>query len=104
MPQTLVVILLLGFQSDRKPLELFVMRFMIALLITAAVFSIAPARGPFAAYGYEPNPTQQSYLEHLEGLRSGERTVVSLRDAEGLVTFPSFHTAWAILLAANWRR
>jgi membrane-associated phospholipid phosphatase len=105
LPQTLAVVLLLGFSADRRPLESFVLRYMLCLSITAAVFAFFPAEGPFSAYGYEPSPAQASYLEHLRTLRSGERTVISLRDAEGLVTFPSFHTAWAILLAAEvWHR
>lgn len=103
--QTLLVIVLLGFKGDRKPLEQFVLRFMIALLITAAIFSVMPAKGPFAMYGLEARPTQERYLSHFEQLRSGTMTAVSLRDAEGLVTFPSFHTTWAILLAcAFWHR
>jgi len=103
--QTLVIILLLGFQGDRRPLEQYVLRFMLALLITATVFAVMPAEGPFVTYGMDARPTQQRYLEHFEGLRSGRLRAVSLRDAEGLVTFPSFHTTWAILLAAAfWHR
>jgi membrane-associated phospholipid phosphatase len=105
LPQTLALVLLLGFRGDRKPLEQFVLRFMVALLATAVIFSVAPAVGPFAVFGLEPNPTQQAYLAQLEGLRNGTLTSVSLADTEGLVTFPSFHTAWAILLtAAVWHR
>ena len=103
--QTLCVILILGFRGDRREVEQYVLRFMVALLITAALFSAMPAKGPFATYGLEARPTQQRYLQHLEGLRSGELRSVSLREAEGLVTFPSFHTTWAILLAAAfWHR
>jgi len=105
LPQTLLLVLLLGFSGDRQPLEQFVLRFMVALLITAAIFSVAPAAGPFAVYGLEMNPTQAAYLSQLEQLRDGTMTSVSLADTEGLVTFPSFHTAWAILLAvAVWHR
>jgi membrane-associated phospholipid phosphatase len=105
LPQTLIVVLLLGFSGDKEPLEQFVLRFMVALLITAAIFSVAPAAGPFTAYGTEMNPTQASYLAQFEQLRDGSMTAVSLADTEGLVTFPSFHTAWAVLLAvAVWHR
>lgn len=105
LPQTLLVVLLLGFAGDKDPLEQFVLRFMIVLLVTAAIFAVAPAAGPFAVFGLEPNATQQSYLAQFEALRDGTLTSVTLTDTEGLVTFPSFHTAWAILLtAAAWHR
>jgi len=105
MPQTLLVVLVLGFLNQRRPLEAFVLRYMICLMITLLFFAVVPAECPFTQYGFAPSPHQAHYLEHLQGVRSGERTIVSLTDSEGLVTFPSFHTSYAILLtAAFWRR
>lgn len=101
--QTPLVIVLLGFTGDRLNLEGFVRQFLLSTLVCAVVFGIAPAAGPFAAYGYEPNATQARYLTHLHELREGIRTVVTWRGAEGLITFPSFHTCWAILLAWSVR-
>jgi membrane-associated phospholipid phosphatase len=49
-------------------------------------------------------PGLDRYVQHLHELRSGARDVVTWRNAEGLVTFPSFHTTWAILLAWSVRR
>ena len=46
------------------------------------------------------NIKHRQIIEHLDGLRSGARTLVTWRDAEGLITFPSFHTIWAVLLVA----
>ncbi|NOY30220.1 MAG: phosphatase PAP2 family protein [Planctomycetes bacterium] len=104
-PQTLIVVLILGFLNQRRPLEAFVLRYMICLMITLLFFALVPAECPFTHYGFAPSPHQAHYLEHLQGVRSGERTIVSLTDSEGLVTFPSFHTSYAILLtAAFWRR
>jgi membrane-associated phospholipid phosphatase len=101
--QTLVVVLLLGLLGQRRPLETFVLRYMVCLMITLLIFTAAPAEGPFSQYGFTPSPHQAHYLEHLRGVRTGARTIVSLKESEGLVTFPSFHTAYAILLAtAFW--
>lgn len=97
--QTPLVIILLGFRGKRLPLEAFVLQFMVGTLLTAAFFAATPAEGPFAFYGYEPNEMQARYLDHFHELRSGERTIATWRGAEGLITFPSFHTTWAILLA-----
>ena len=102
--QTPFVIIVLGFRGKRQPLEGFVLQFMISTIVTAMVFFAFPAEGPFAKYGYTPNASQAAYLDHLHGLRSGERTVATWREAEGLITFPSYHTTWAILLAYAMRR
>jgi membrane-associated phospholipid phosphatase len=103
--QTPLVIVVLGFAGDLRRLERFVLQFMLGTWLCAIVFAAAPAAGPFAAYGYAPNATQAHYLQHLHELREGVRTVVTWRGAEGLITFPSFHTTWAMLLAwAFWGR
>ena len=105
LPQTFILILVLGMKGERRPLEEFVLRMIIALVLTAAIFAIMPAEGPFAIFGLKQNPTQANYLHHLHGLRDGTMRDVSLRATEGLVTFPSFHTTSAILLAlAVWHR
>lgn len=101
--QTPLVIIVLGFAGDERRLARFVRQFMLGTLACAVVFAIAPAAGPFAAYGYPPNATQARYLAHLSELREGVRTVVTWRGAEGLITFPSFHTTWALLLAWAFR-
>ncbi len=98
LPQTLVLVLLLGFLGDKLSLEGFVRQFMLVLVLTGLVFIFVPAEGPFIAYAFEPTAHQSKYLAELHAVRGGELTAVSLRNAEGLVTFPSFHTSWAILL------
>jgi hypothetical protein len=104
LPQT-ALIAALGLVGDRRPLEAFVKRFMLSALLTAAVFYAYPAAGPFEAYGYELNDAQARYMAHLEGLRAGDMDTISLHHAEGLITFPSFHATWAILLALGcWHR
>lgn len=102
--QTAFVVVLLGFTADRLNLEDYVLQFMISTVIAVAVFAIAPANGPCVEYDYEGTAAQMGYVHHLNELRSGERTTVTWRDAEGLITFPSFHTTWAILLAWSCRR
>jgi len=96
--QTALVVALLGLRGDRR-LETFVLRMMLAGLVTLGLFLLFPAEGPFAAYGFAPSPVQSRYLEHLHTLRSGARNAFSFSEVEGLITFPSFHTIWAMLLA-----
>jgi membrane-associated phospholipid phosphatase len=102
--QTAFVVVLLGFTGDQRNLEDYVLQFMISTMIAVGIFAYAPAMGPCVEYDYAGTPAQMGYVQHLCELRSGERTVVTWRNAEGLITFPSFHTTWAILLAWSCRR
>ncbi len=97
--QTPLVIVILGFSGDRRSLERFVLQFMLGTLVCLVCFCFWPAEGPFAGYGFAANEAQTRYLQHLHELRDGTRTIVTWRGAEGLITFPSFHTTWALLLA-----
>ena len=99
LAQTAAVVIVLGLCGDRRQLETFVLRFMFAALVMLGIFMLFPAEGPFAAYGYEPSASQARYLEHLHALRAGTMHTITYSEAEGLITFPSFHTAWAVLLA-----
>lgn len=103
MLSTLLALIVLGLDSHQHRLQEFVLQFMIAGLLTTLVYFLLPAAGPFASYGYEPRPDQQRFLDHFYALRSGDLKVVSLSSLEGLITFPSFHTSWALLLAWGFR-
>jgi hypothetical protein len=102
--QTVFVIVATGLASRRRELDEFVRTFVYSSLLVLVIFAVWPATGPFAAYGYQPLPSQLRYLEHFEAFRDGTRSVFSWRNIEGLVTFPSFHVTWALLLtyALRW--
>jgi hypothetical protein len=95
--QTAATIAVLGLCNKREPLERFLQQMMVTALVVLACFMLVPAIGPCAV---DPSADQAHYLEHFRELRAGARTGLSLADAEGLITFPSFHTVWALLLVA----
>lgn len=103
LPSTLLALVVVGLDRDVTRMRRFVLHFILGGLITTVVFFLLPAEGPFAAYGYQPRPDQQRFLEHFHALRDGRFRVVSLFHLEGLITFPSFHTTWAVLLAWSFR-
>lgn len=103
LPSTLLALVVLGLDSDVRRLREFVLHFMLAGLITTVVFFLLPAEGPFSAYGYAPRPDQQRFLNHFRALRAGDFPIVSMSSLEGLITFPSFHTTWALLVAWAFR-
>jgi membrane-associated phospholipid phosphatase len=105
IPQTILAIAWLGLSDRRGNLDTFLVRFMLGGLITAVGFYWWPAAGTYGAAHNLPVPSYcQKCLEHLEALRSGSHTVITWRETEGLITFPSFHTIWALLLAAAFYR
>lgn len=101
--QTAWVLIVLGLSDDRAALEEFIASFMISGLISLGLFAMFPADGPFVTYGLQPSLDQAQFLDHFHSLREGTRTLVSYRGAEGLITFPSFHVAWAIVVAWSLR-
>lgn len=103
MFSTLLALVVLGLDTELRRMQEFVLTFMLSGLLTTVVFFCLPAEGPFAAYGYAPRPDQQNFLNHFHALRAGQFPVVSLNHIEGLITFPSFHTSWALLLAWGFR-
>ena len=103
MFSTLLSLVVLGLDRNCWRLQEFILQFMIAGLLTTVVFFTLPAEGPFVAYGYDLRPDQQRFLEHFHALRAGKFAHVSLDHLEGLITFPSFHTSWALLLAWSFR-
>ena len=103
--QTAAVIVILGFANDRVPLKLFMLRMMLAGLVTFVFFVAMPAEGTPNQYGLTPTPLQASFLEHLHALRSGLLRHFDFGRVEGFIAFPSFHAIWAMLIVvACWHR
>jgi len=104
VPETMLTILAIAFCNQRILLEQFVCQFMLGTGICAVTGCFFPAAGPAYNHGIEPAEWQLPYLDHFLRLRSGEPFLFSWQGTEGLVTFPSFHTAWAIMLILVWRK
>src|SRR5208283_1718480 len=68
-----------------------------ALAPTLALFAFFPAQSAWVYYNIEPGKIPP-FLIDLNALRSGSLPVVNLQRLDGLITFPSFHTAVAVLL------
>lgn len=77
----------------------FVGHFMVCALITAAIFFFVPALG---SCGINAPLHYQSTVSDLIKLKSGALTSVSWSNANGIITCPSFHVIWALLLFIYW--
>lgn len=102
--QTALVLIVLGLSNDRAALEEFIASFMLSALVSLGLFALFPADGPFVTYGLPPSLDQAQFLDHFRTLRDGTRTLATYRGAEGLITFPSYHAAWAVLITWSLRR
>jgi hypothetical protein len=91
-------------------LQDFTLAFALALMATTIVSALVPAIGVYQQIGLDPaalahiNP--QAYLDQvrdLEPVRTGALRQIDLFGLAGIVTFPSFHAASAVLYAwALW--
>ncbi len=65
--------------------------FLVSLLITTVISVFVPAIGMIGHVG-------MGYVELVTQIRDGSWAVMSFGKAEGIITFPSFHTTLAIIL------
>jgi hypothetical protein len=87
-------------QSERNA-ELLWTAF-VSLLLTAVLSAIFPALGAF--HHFHTDLPRAIHLPHLLALRDGSMRVFPLRQMQGIIAFPSFHTVMAILFTYAFRR
>lgn len=102
-PQTLLVAALLAHYRRALLAWSFSLQLLIAVGLTLFVFALYPSIGPFSTPSAALTDAQRSYIDLFLGLRSGEDRTMHLFVLTGLVTFPSFHAAWAVVLTAAFR-
>jgi hypothetical protein len=85
-------------------LQEFVLAFALALIATTLISALVPAIGVFYQLGLDPadypHLQPEGYLTQLKELplvRDGTRRHLDLLNLAGVVTFPSFHAASALL-------
>lgn len=89
----------------------FVHAWMLTLVICVAIFAIAPAVTPYVYYGVAPTQIPALTVnagwrpaEIIGQVRDGSLHTLASGTMSGLITFPSFHAAGAILLGWGFRR
>lgn len=108
--QPFVYLLLSLRWGSIRALENFAGAWGATLLGCVAFFHWLPARGPFALFGVDGTSLAGAkvtlawdFLDKLETLRSPALKAVDITMFSGLVTYPSFHAAGAVLLSwAFW--
>jgi membrane-associated phospholipid phosphatase len=100
--QTIIVAALFFFgQSERGWIAL--LSAVIALAITALIFPFAPAEGASLFFGIDVESPLRPFAPALIALKHGHR-VLEHSTFKGLISFPSYHAAAAIIFSwACWR-
>ena len=101
--QPIVVVAVLAFRSDQRRMISYIVSTIVALVFTAAIFSIAPVTTAWT-YGTINDvhdaarlAMNDSWVSELERLRSGELRTISWGIIGAVVGFPSFHCIAALL-------
>jgi membrane-associated phospholipid phosphatase len=108
--QTTVVAVVLAASGHSLRLRVFIMSFVLTTLVIIAISTILPAQGAWghlhlSAQDYPAiTPVTQSlHLPVFHGLRDGTLRRLVGDGAEGIITFPSLHTALGVLfIFASW--
>lgn len=92
-----------------RALDVMLMGYGLAAIVTVAISTAMPALSPLIHLGITPDmhpnislAVGPEFAEHAYALRSGTMKMVDLNGAQGLVTFPSFHAAAAVILALGF--
>lgn len=108
LPQAAIVIIALALTGHLLHLRLYILSFIFAALVTIAISAALPAEGVWGYFKLSPSDypnitpvTQELHLKIFHGLRDGSFRELVAQGAEGIITFPSLHTAggWLFIFA-----
>jgi len=109
MHQTLLVCIVPLVMRKVDRLQAYIVAFAFAVTATAVIASFIPAANALIYVDKAPTNMStlpdggHSYFPTLEGLRAETLRIIDFGGMEGLIAFPSFHTANAILFVwALW--
>jgi membrane-associated phospholipid phosphatase len=104
--QPLPLLLLLAVAGRVPRANILALAWTITLAITIMIFPFVPALGGYLHYGIPRGDVPEVqiaaawlYVDVFEGARSGALRMLGSGTLDGVITFPSFHAAAAVLLA-----
>jgi membrane-associated phospholipid phosphatase len=108
--QATATILMLAFFSRLVHIRVFMLSLMLSALVCMAISGVLPAQGVWGFYNLNAADypaiipaTREAHLPMFHGLRDGTYRVISGGGMEGIITFPSFHAALAVVfMVALW--
>lgn len=101
-----LLLLMLAWTDHGDRARSFLVTFALALAITVTLFHWFPARGALAHYGVRPDyvpAVGPEQVDVIEALRRGKPGIMNFAALPGIISFPSFHAASAIMfISAAW--
>jgi membrane-associated phospholipid phosphatase len=100
--QPVIVFIVLTLTRRISRLHDFAVALVVSLVITIAIFALFPALGWYGYLGIDPAayaglPLFWNFVPHLDAVRNGTLHAIPLGDLRGIISFPSYHTAAALL-------
>ncbi len=100
--QAIIVFFVLLLTRRVERLQDFAMSLVISMVITSAIFSLFPARGWDVYLGIDhaqfPHVSFiMHYVPYLEAVRSGALRAIPVDAMHGIISFPSYHAAVAVI-------
>jgi membrane-associated phospholipid phosphatase len=102
-PQLFLAVVALGTLRDRQRLWEFAFHFHFCVTATIAALAVWPAVCPARYYGFTQTIEGTRVLAQISGFHDGTMTRIRFDELEGLVSFPSFHVAGAMLVTWAFR-
>jgi hypothetical protein len=106
IPQMVLIILLLSAAGLHSLLRTTVLAAVLAGFATILLSGQMPAMGNIfdaASYRHLPQSVAALHADIISGLRTGALRTIDLRQMMGIVTFPSYHAALALIFIAAFR-
>ncbi len=104
--QVLLILPALALFGNEQSSQRFVLYWSLALAATILVSPLVPALGGFLHLGIKPEDVPSvhvlaawRFVEPFNALRDGSMRALQINALAGIVTFPSFHAAAAVLFA-----
>lgn len=94
----LLSIVLLPFLGYGDISRRYIAGIVFAAMVTAGIFALWPAAGPWTTEGFAPSRDQAAITAYLMALKSHGPVTINMKQA-AIVAFPSFHVLLAILSA-----
>jgi membrane-associated phospholipid phosphatase len=96
--EMLILLIALELLGHHNQARAFLLWFMISSIATIGIGILFPAAGAFVYY-HLPAASTTGYVAQWADLRDGTLRTINPLDNQGLVVFPSFHAALAVLCA-----
>ena len=107
LPQLLLPLVVLAMTADRERLWEYLWHLHFSLIGALACLALWPTVYVFTYRHFDPLVAPalvQHVMSQLWSLHAGTFRVVVLQDMQGLISFPSFHTAAAVAVTWSLRR